>query len=47
MKLHKNAPFVIEARSHNLPWLTISHWGTEVWKDKSQSTLSASKKGAS
>ena len=42
VKLHENAPFLIKARSHNLPWLTISHWGTDVWKDKSQFTLSAS-----
>jgi len=42
VKLHKNVPFLIKARSHNLHWLAISHWDTEVWKDQSQLTLSAS-----
>ena len=41
VKLHKNAPFLIKSRSHNLRWHTISHWGTEVWKDQSQFTFSA------
>jgi len=43
VKYTKNAPFLIKARSHNLPWLTISHWSTEVWKDQFQFTFSASK----
>jgi len=29
---------LIEARSHNLLWLTVSHWGPEVWKYQFQFT---------
>jgi len=29
---------LIKARSHNLPWLIVSLWGPEVWKDQFQFT---------
>ena len=39
-KLHKNAPLLIKYTSHNLPWLTLSHWSMGVWKDQSWFTCS-------
>jgi len=29
---------LIKARSHNLSWLIVSHWGPEVWNDQFQFT---------
>jgi len=29
---------LIKARLYNLPWLIVSHWGAEVWKDQFQFT---------
>jgi len=42
-QITQKCPILIKARSHSLPWLTISHWGTEAWKDQSQFTFNASK----
>jgi len=29
---------LIKARSHNLPWLILSNWGSEIWKHQFQFT---------
>jgi len=39
VKLHKMLlSILIKPRSHILPWLILSHWGSEIWKHQIQFT---------